>query len=140
MPFFDDAQLERVKVERRGAEAAAVNNDQREQERRQPVYEVLVEGLREFPEAAREVGLPVGHLWRFEKRRFFRHKVNWDCWTIAYAKNNDYLPIPINLSIAPSDDEIGAVASELASRPSLRAAEVHGMLEDALRGRPRSFD
>jgi hypothetical protein len=140
MPFFDDAELERVKAGRREAETAAANNHQRELERRRPVYEVLVAGLREFPDAARQVDLPAAHMWRWEKARFFRHKVNCDCWTIAYAKNNDYLPIPINLSTVPSDDEIRAVAKELASRPTVRAAEVHGLLEDALRGHPRSFD
>lgn len=141
MGFFNDADLELVKQERRADEATAVDTTHREQDRRQPLCELLLEGLRAFPAAARQVNLPIGHMWRWEKVGFWRRrKVDWSYWTIAYLKNDDYLPIPVNLSVEPSDDEIREVADTLSARHSLRVDEVRAMLEDALRGCPRSFD
>lgn len=140
MGIFGDDDLERIQREKQQQQEKASDARRRAEEQAQHQAGLLrftIQGLREFPEAARKVGLPPTKRWTNTARSLRSSKSETYAWALAVWPEDlggvDWLPTE-----GLSDDDIELLARRLMSL-GRQEAGVRAVFEAALRGDPKHW-
>lgn len=132
--FFDDQNLQRLQAEKAEMEAGELRRLEQAQREHDELLQFAIQGLREFPEAARRLGLqPTIKTTKTQHGFFGGRTVDTYGWALGWWSDDIGLSPCLLPSDRASEADISLLANEIAFRGKTESG-VRGILEAALKG------